>query len=89
MEGFTKAMAIDLAPHGIRVNTLCPTYIETPLTEPFFRDAAFRQSVLDKIKLGRIGRVEDLTGAIVYLASDASALMTGSSMLIDGGWTAE
>ena len=89
MEGFTKAMAIDLAPYGIRVNTLCPTYIDTPLTEPFFRDADFRRSVLEKIKLGRIGRVEDLTGAIVYLASDASALMTGSSMLIDGGWTAE
>ncbi|WP_245302130.1 SDR family oxidoreductase [Bradyrhizobium sp. LTSP885] len=89
MEGFTKAMAIDLAPHGIRVNTLCPTYIETPLTEPFFRDATFRQSVLDKIKLGRIGQVDDLTGAIVFLASDASSLMTGSSMLIDGGWTAE
>jgi NAD(P)-dependent dehydrogenase (short-subunit alcohol dehydrogenase family) len=89
MEGFTKAMAIDLAPYGIRVNTLCPTYIETSLTEPFFRDADFRRSVLEKIKLGRIGRVEDVTGAIVYLASDASSLMTGSSMLIDGGWTAE
>jgi NAD(P)-dependent dehydrogenase (short-subunit alcohol dehydrogenase family) len=89
MEGFTKAMAIDLAPHGIRVNTLCPTFIETPMTEPFFRDATFRQSVLEKLKLGRIGRVEDLTGAIVYLASDASALMTGSAMVIDGGWTAE
>jgi NAD(P)-dependent dehydrogenase (short-subunit alcohol dehydrogenase family) len=89
MEGFTKAMAIDLAPHGIRVNTLCPTYIETPMTKPFFQDAAFRRSVLDKIKLGRIGRVEDLTGAMVYLASDASALMTGSAILIDGGWTAD
>jgi len=89
MEGFTKAMALDLAPHGIRVNTLCPTFIETPMTEPFFRDEMFRRSVLDRIKLGRIGRVEDLTGAIVFLASDASALMTGSSMLIDGGWTAE
>ena len=65
MEGFTKAMAIDLAPHRIRVNTLCPTFIETPMTEPFFRDASFRQSVLEKIKLGRLGQVEDLTGAIV------------------------
>jgi NAD(P)-dependent dehydrogenase (short-subunit alcohol dehydrogenase family) len=71
------------------VNTLCPTFIETPMTEPFFRDAAFRQSVLEKIKLGRLGRVEDLTGAIVFLASDASALMTGSALVIDGGWTAE
>ncbi|MGO1074997.1 SDR family NAD(P)-dependent oxidoreductase [Inquilinus sp. CA228] len=89
MEGFTKALAIDLAPHRIRVNTLCPTYIETPMTQPFFRDAAFRQSVLEKIKLGRLGRVEDLMGAIVFLASDASALMTGSALVIDGGWTAE
>jgi len=89
MEGFTKAMAIDLAPHRIRVNTLCPTYIETPMTAPFLRDAAFRQSVLEKIKLGRLGQVEDLTGAIVFLASDASSLMTGSALVIDGGWTAE
>jgi NAD(P)-dependent dehydrogenase (short-subunit alcohol dehydrogenase family) len=89
MEGFTKAMAIDLALYGIRVNTLCPTYVETPMTEPFFRDPAFRQSVLEKIKLGRLGRVEDLTGAIVFLASEASALMTGSALVIDGGWTAE
>lgn len=89
MEGFTKAMAIDLAPHRIRVNTLCPTFIETPMTEPFFRDASFRQSVLEKIKLGRLGQVEDLTGATVFLASDASSLMTGSALVIDGGWTAE
>lgn len=89
LEGFTKAMAIDLAPHRIRVNTLCPTFIETPMTEPFFRDASFRRSVLEKIKLGRLGRVEDLTGAVVFLASDASSLMTGSSLVIDGGWTAE
>ena len=89
MEGFSRAMAIDLAPHGIRVNTLCPTFIETPLTRPYFENAAFKQSVLSKIKLGRLGTVEDLMGAIVFLASDASSLMTGSSMLIDGGWTAD
>jgi NAD(P)-dependent dehydrogenase (short-subunit alcohol dehydrogenase family) len=89
MEGFTKAMAIELAPHGIRVNTLAPTFIETPMTRPFFQDEAFRQDVLSKIKLGRLGQLEDLTGAIVFLASDASALMTGASLVIDGGWTAE
>ncbi len=89
MEGFTKAMAIELAPLGIRVNTLCPTFIETPLTAPFFADETFKASVLSKIKLGRLGRVEDLMGAIVFLASDAAALMTGSAMMIDGGWTAE
>lgn len=89
MEGFSKAMALDLAPHGIRVNTLCPTFIETPLTRPFFENAEFKNSVLAKIKLGRIGTVEDLMGAIVFLASDASSLMTGSSLVVDGGWTAE
>lgn len=89
MEGFSKAMAIDLAPHGVRVNTLCPTFIETPMTKPFFENAAFRESVLTKIKLGRLGTVEDLMGAIVFLASDASSLMTGSSLIIDGGWTAD
>ncbi|ONG47474.1 3-oxoacyl-ACP reductase [Pseudoroseomonas deserti] len=89
MEGMTKAMAIELGPHRIRVNTLCPTFIETPLTRPFFEDAAFRDWVLGKIKLGRVGQVEDLMGAVVFLASDASALMTGSALMVDGGWTAE
>jgi NAD(P)-dependent dehydrogenase (short-subunit alcohol dehydrogenase family) len=89
MEGFTKAMAIELAPHAIRVNTLGPTFVETPLTKPFFANEAFRKEVLGKIKLGRLGQVDDLTGAIVFLASDASALMTGSSLVVDGGWTAE
>jgi NAD(P)-dependent dehydrogenase (short-subunit alcohol dehydrogenase family) len=89
MEGMTKAMAVDLAAHRIRVNTICPTFIETPLTRPFFEDAAFKASVLSKIKLGRMGQVEDLMGAIVFLAGDAAALMTGSSIVIDGGWTAD
>lgn len=89
MEGFTKAMAIDLAPHGIRVNTICPTFIETTLTRPYFEDKAFRDSVLSKIKLGRIGQVEDLMGPVVFLAGDASELMTGSAVLVDGGWTAD
>ena len=89
MEGFTKAMAIELAPHSIRVNTLGPTFVETPLTKPFFQNETFRKEVLSKIKLGRLGQVEDLIGAIVFLASDASALMTGSSLVVDGGWTAE
>lgn len=89
IEGLTKAMAIDLAPHRIRVNTVCPTFIETPLTKPYFENAAFRTDVLSKIKLGRLGQVEDVMGAIVFLASAASALMTGSAVMIDGGWTAE
>jgi NAD(P)-dependent dehydrogenase (short-subunit alcohol dehydrogenase family) len=89
MEGFTKAMAIELAPHRIRVNTLAPTFIETPLTRPFFQNEAFRTDTLNRIKLGRLGQIEDLMGAVVFLASDASALMTGSSLVVDGGWTAE
>lgn len=89
IEGLTKAMAVELGPHGIRVNALAPTFIETPMTRPFLEDAAFKQSVVDKIKLGRLGQVEDLMGAVVFLASDASSLMTGSSLLVDGGWTAE
>ncbi len=89
MEGFTKAMAIELAPHQIRVNSLGPTFLETPMTKPFFENKAFRDEVLAKIKLGRLGQLDDLTGAIIFLASDASALMTGSALVIDGGWTAE
>jgi len=89
MEGFTKAMAIELAPHAIRVNSLGPTFLETPMTKPFFENKAFRDEVLGKIKLGRLGQLEELTGAIVFLASDASSLMTGSALVLDGGWTAE
>mgnify|MGYP003406743093 CR=1 FL=1 len=81
IEGLTKAMAVDLAPHGIRVNTLGPTFIETPLASKFLADPAFKSQVLSKIKLGRVGQVGDLTGAIVFLASDASSLMTGSSIV--------
>jgi NAD(P)-dependent dehydrogenase (short-subunit alcohol dehydrogenase family) len=89
MEGFTKAMAIELAPHNIRVNSLGPTFLETPMTRPFFQNEAFRNEVLSKIKLGRLGQLDEITGAIVFLASDASSLMTGSALVLDGGWTAE
>ena len=89
MEGWTKAMAIDLAKFGIRANTIGPTFIETPLAKPFFENAEFKAWVLSKIKLGRIGDVRDLMGPVVFLASDASALMTGSALVVDGGWTAE
>lgn len=89
LEGLTRAMAIELGPYNIRVNTLCPTFIETELSAKSLADPAFRSMVLSKIKLGRMGRVEDIMGPIVFLASDASALMTGSSLMVDGGWTAE
>jgi NAD(P)-dependent dehydrogenase (short-subunit alcohol dehydrogenase family) len=89
LEGMSKAFALDLAPHRIRSNTIAPTFIETPMTRPFFEDAAFKESVLAKIKLGRLGMVEDLMGAALFLASDASRLMTGTSLVIDGGWTVD
>jgi len=89
IEGLTKAMAIDLAPLGIRVNSIGPTFIDTPLTRPFFENKAFSDFVLGKIKLGRLGTVEDLMGAVVFLASDAAALITGTALVVDGGWTAE
>jgi NAD(P)-dependent dehydrogenase (short-subunit alcohol dehydrogenase family) len=89
VEELTKAMAVEFGPAGIRINTVGPTFIVTEMTRPYFEDEAFRTAVLSKIKLGRLGQVTDLMGAVVFLASDASALMTGSAMLVDGGWTAE
>ena len=89
IEGLTKALAVELGPYGIRVNSLSPTFIETPMTRPFFENEKFRAEVLGKIKLGRLGDVRDLMGAVLYLASDASALVTGASLRVDGGWTAE
>ncbi len=89
VEGFTKAMALEFGPEKIRVNTICPTFILTDLTRPTFEDPDKRAWILDKIKLGRPGEIEDIMGAVVYLASDASALVTGTSMLVDGGWTAD
>lgn len=87
MEGFTRAMAAELGPHGIRVNTICPTFVETPMTKPFFEDKAFNDWVMARIKLGRLGKLEDVMGAVAYLASDAASLMTGSSLMLDAGWT--
>jgi NAD(P)-dependent dehydrogenase (short-subunit alcohol dehydrogenase family) len=88
LEGLTRCMAIDLAPHGIRVNTICPTFIETALNHDILDKPGFRDYVLSRIKLGRLGRMDELSGALLLLASDASTLMTGSSLVIDGGWTA-
>ncbi|MGP9818967.1 SDR family NAD(P)-dependent oxidoreductase [Salinarimonas sp. NSM] len=89
VEGMTKAMALEWAPHGIRVNTICPTFIRTPLAEQTLANPERRAWLLSKIKLGRVGEVEDVMGAIVFLASGASALVTGTHLLVDGGWTAE
>lgn len=89
VEGMTRAMAIEWGPHRIRVNTICPTFIRTPLTEPTFANPDRRAWIEGKIALGRAGEVADIMGAVTYLASDASALVTGTSLLVDGGWTAE
>jgi len=88
VEGMTKAMAIEWGARGIRVNTVCPTFIRTPLTEATFADPEKRAWIESKIKLGRVGRVEDIMGAVLFLASDAAAMVTGTSILVDGGWTA-
>jgi NAD(P)-dependent dehydrogenase (short-subunit alcohol dehydrogenase family) len=89
LEGMTRAMALEWAAHGIRVNTLCPTFIRTPLAEQTLAIPERKAWILTKIKLGRVGEIEDLMGPIVFLASGASALMTGTHLIIDGGWTAE
>ena len=88
IEGFTKSLAIELGSDGIRVNAICPTFIQTPMTEPFLKDEDFKKTTIGMIPIGRLGEVTDLMGPFVFLASDASSLMTGSSVLVDGGWTA-
>jgi NAD(P)-dependent dehydrogenase (short-subunit alcohol dehydrogenase family) len=89
VEGLTKALAVELAPHGIRVNAVAPTFVETPMTATFLADPAFRADIERRIPLGRIGRPEDVAAAVVFLASPAARLVTGASLLVDGGWTAQ
>jgi NAD(P)-dependent dehydrogenase (short-subunit alcohol dehydrogenase family) len=89
VEGFTKAMAIEWGPYGIRINTVCPTFVRTSLTQATFENPERARWISEKIKLGRPGEVEDVMGAVLYLASDAAALVTGTSLLVDGGWTAD
>ncbi len=89
MEGFTKALAVELAPQNIRVNSVAPTFLETPLTAPMFAKPAFAQWVMDRIPLGRLGQLDEVAASVVYVASDAALLMTGTSLVIDGGWTAQ
>jgi NAD(P)-dependent dehydrogenase (short-subunit alcohol dehydrogenase family) len=88
VEGLTKAMAVELASRGVRVVSIAPTFVMTPLTKPFFDDPATKKWILDRIPLGRAGTVEEVANAVVFLASPAAALVTGSSLLADGGWTA-
>ena len=88
IEDLTKAMAVELAPLGVRVNSVAPTFIETPLTKPMLDDPEFRYDVLSSIPLARLGQVEEVAAAVVFLASPASSLVTGDSLKVDGGWTA-
>ena len=89
IEGFTKALAVELAPHNIRVNSIAPTFLETPLTAPMFAKPEFAQWVMDRIPLGRLGQLDEVAAAVVFVASEAASLMTGASLVIDGGWTAQ
>src|SRR5213593_4326667 len=88
IEGLTKAMAVELAPKNIRVNSIAPTFLETPMTASFLANPEFKNWVMSRIPLGRLGRMEEVAGAIVFLASPAASLITGTSLVIDGGWTA-
>ena len=88
LEGLTKGMAIDLAKNNIRVNTVCPTFVKTPMTEKFFKNKKFKSDTIKKIPLGRIAEVGDVATVVAFLASDASSMITGTSILVDGGWTA-
>ena len=89
IEGLTKGMALDLAKNNIRVNSICPTFVETPLVKNFFKDKKFKKAMMDNIPLGRLATDSDIATAVVYLASNASSMITGSSLVIDGGWTAK
>jgi NAD(P)-dependent dehydrogenase (short-subunit alcohol dehydrogenase family) len=89
LEGLTKAMAVELAHHNIRVNSIGPTFIETPMTAPFLADDNFRNWAISRIPLGRVGQLDEVTGPVVFLSSPAASLITGASLVIDGGWTAQ
>jgi NAD(P)-dependent dehydrogenase (short-subunit alcohol dehydrogenase family) len=89
LEGLTKAMAVELAPQNVRVNSIAPTFLMTPLTAPMFAKPEFARWVMERIPLGRLGQLEEVATAVVFLASDAASLTTGTSLVVDGGWTAQ
>ena len=89
LEGLTRGMAIDLAKNNIRVNTVCPTFVETPMIKRFFKNKKFKKEMIKNIPLGRVADVSDVATAVAFLASDSSSMITGSSILVDGGWTAK
>ena len=89
LEGLTKGMSIDLAKNNIRVNTVCPTFVETPMIKRFFKNKKFKKEMIKNIPLGRVADVSDVATAVAFLASDSASMITGSSIMIDGGWTAK
>ena len=89
LEGLTKGMALELAPYNIRVNTVCPTFVVTPMTKKFLKDNKFKKNMLGNIALGRFAEMNEIASAVVFMASDASSMITGTSLLVDGGWTAK
>ena len=88
LEGLTKGMALELAPYNIRVNTVCPTFVVTPMTKNFLKDKKFKKQMLKNIAMGRFAEMSEIASAVVFMASDASSMITGTSLLVDGGWTA-
>ena len=88
IEGLTKSMAVELAPLGIRVNSVAPTFIETPMTKPMFENKDFTEDTLSRLPIGRVGTVDEVAAAVLFLACDASSMITGDSLKVDGGWTA-
>ncbi|MEP1470993.1 MAG: SDR family oxidoreductase [Halieaceae bacterium] len=88
IEGLTKAMAVELAPSGVRVNSVAPTFIETPMTRPMFQNTEFHEDVISRIPMGKVGHVDDVANAVLFLACPASGMVTGDSLKVDGGWTA-
>ena len=89
VEGMTKAMAVEMATSGIRINSIAPTFVETPMTRPMLENAEFQKTVLNRIPMGRIGQVEEVANSVVFLLSNKASLMTGTSLVVDGGWTAQ
>jgi len=89
LEGLTKGMSIDLAKYNIRVNTVCPTFVVTPMTKKFLKNKKFKRDMLNNIPLGRFAELSEISSAVVFLASDAASMITGTSLLVDGGWTAK
>ena len=89
LEGLTKGMSLDLAKYNIRVNTICPTFVVTPMTKNFLKNKKFKRNTLNNIPLGRFAELSEVASAVVFLASDAASMITGTSLLVDGGWTAK